>query len=341
MLADKAMLIAVHISLWGARKFDRQVSDEVAQTHEASSKAGRYNKHLLAEAEKLEELRGLASQIRLWFYKMTLPWSDEGFRLLPSESYFEFTQQFSEFKVTFDQLVREFIDAYPGYCEKARPILGGLHRDSDYPDIEELLAKFDLRTDIVPIPCGEDFRVSLGQEEKVRVAREIDQQVKQSVSRGMGELWSRLKESVVRLAAQLERPKARLHSATLRNLLEVAEIVPRLNVTNDDELTNLANETQARLASFSRQELAQSGAVRARAAGIANELAVRIKCAMKARGYDVSDKTADSPLDKVFPSGVVQMPEVSQQSDQPQPETATPADAIVSKMADYYMELIA
>ena len=342
MLADKAMLVAIHVSLWGARKFDRQVSDEVAQSHEASSKAGRYNKHLLAEAEKLEELRTLAGQVRLWFYKITLPWSDDGNRLLPSASYFEFTKQFSEFKVAFEQLVREFIDAYPGYRENARPILGGLHRDSDYPEIEELLAKFDLRMEILPVPCGEDFRVSLGQEEKARVARDIDQQAKQSLSRGMGELWSRLKESVVRLAAQLERPKARLHSATLRHMLEVAELVPRLNVVKDEELTTLANETLARLGCFSRQDLAQAGAMRTRAASIANEMAARIKSAMKARGYDVSDKSADAPLRGLSTSGVAQMPDQPQQSAQPpQPKPTTPAaDAIISKMADY-MELIA
>ena len=167
-----------------------------------------------------------------------------------------------------------------------------MYRDSDYPDWSKLTEKFDLTTDILPIPCGEDFRVTLGAEEKARVAREIDQQVKQSLTRATSELWSRLMQAVAHLAAQLERPKARLHMSTLRNVTEIADLVPRLNVTNDEELTALAQETNSRLASFTRQDLAQHPAARTRAAGIANELAAKIKHAMKDRGYDALDESA-------------------------------------------------
>ena len=231
-------------------------------------------------------MRTLAGQIRQYFYKVTLPWSDEGYRLLASHLYFEFTNQMSEFKTAYEQLVREFLDAYPTYREQARSSLGLLYRDSDYPDWSKLTKKFDLTTDILPIPSGEDFRVTLGEEEKARVAREIDQQVKQSLTRATSELWSRLMQAVAHLAAQLERPKARLHTSTLRNVTEIADLVPRLNVTNDEELTALSQETNSRLANFTRQELAEHPTARARAAGIANELAAKIKHAMKDRGYN-------------------------------------------------------
>ena len=62
MISDKAMLICLHITMWSARKFDKRVSEEVAQSHEANTNAGRYNKHLLDQAEKLEELRALAQR---------------------------------------------------------------------------------------------------------------------------------------------------------------------------------------------------------------------------------------------------------------------------------------
>ena len=54
MISDKAMLICLHITMWTARKHDKRVSEEVAQSHEANTNAGRYNKHLLDQAEKLE-----------------------------------------------------------------------------------------------------------------------------------------------------------------------------------------------------------------------------------------------------------------------------------------------
>jgi hypothetical protein len=330
--------------MWTARKHDKRVSEEVAQSHEANTNAGRYNKHLLDQAEKLEELRALAGQIRQYFYKVTLPWSDEGYRLLPSHLYFEFTNQMSEFKTAYEQLVREFLDAYPTYREQARNSLGLLYRDSDYPDSSGLTEKFDLTTDILPIPCGEDFRVTLGAEEKARVAREIDLQVKQSLTRATSELWSRLMQAVAHLAATLEQPKARLHTSTLRNVTEIADLVPRLNVTSDEELSALAQETSSRLSSFTRQDLAQHPAARTRAAGIANDLAAKIKCAMKDRGYDTSDEsaaighvsgTAEAPV-----AVVVQMHDPKASDPATQPAPAPQPDQIMARMFDY-MELMA
>jgi hypothetical protein len=71
MITERAMLAAVHISIWTAIKHDRKVSRDVAQQHGAHAGAGRYNKQLLREAEKLEALRSLSGQIRQYVYKIT------------------------------------------------------------------------------------------------------------------------------------------------------------------------------------------------------------------------------------------------------------------------------
>ena len=101
MITEQAMLAAVHISIWTAVKHDRKVSRDVADQHGAHQGAGRYNKQLLRGADKLDELRTLAGQIRQHFYKITLPWSDEGFRLLPANFYFDLMARMREFEAGF------------------------------------------------------------------------------------------------------------------------------------------------------------------------------------------------------------------------------------------------
>ena len=64
MITERAMLAAIHISIWTAVKHDRKISRDVASQHGAHESAGRYNKQLLRGAEKLEALRSLAGQIR-------------------------------------------------------------------------------------------------------------------------------------------------------------------------------------------------------------------------------------------------------------------------------------
>src|SRR5579864_4460732 len=126
MITERAMLAAIHISIWTAVKHDRKIGREVASQHGAHESAGRYNKRLLRGAEKLEALRSLAGQIRPSFYKITLPWSDEGYRLLPAHFYFQLTTQVREFEAAFARSVDEFLEIYPSYIEQVRPELNGL-----------------------------------------------------------------------------------------------------------------------------------------------------------------------------------------------------------------------
>ena len=82
----RALLVWLTISTWSARKYDRRVSQSVNQQFHVHSDAGRYNKYLLpVDAGSYKTLIALASAIRVEHYTHTLAWSDEGWRLLPSE----------------------------------------------------------------------------------------------------------------------------------------------------------------------------------------------------------------------------------------------------------------
>src|SRR4051812_13677364 len=221
MITERAMLAAVHISIWTAVKHDRKVSRDVAQQHGAHEGAGRYNKQLLREAEKLESLRSLAGQVRQYFYKITLPWSDEGYRLLPAHFYFDLTAKMREFEQAFMQQVEEFLAVYPSYIEQVRPELNGLFREEDYPTSEKLRSKFGVRLEVQPIPSGEDFRVTLSQEEQSRVAHEIDENVRQSLKRGTEDLWARLKDVVSHMVERLQEPESRFHASLVTNVFEL------------------------------------------------------------------------------------------------------------------------
>src|ERR1700678_1142411 len=203
MITERAMLAAVHISIWTAVKHDRKISRDVADQHGAHKGAGRYNKQLLRGADKLDELRTLAGQIRQHFYKITLPWSDEGFRLLPANFYFDLMARMREFEAGFEQGVESFLRVYPSYIEQVRPELNGLFREEDYPSAEKVRAKFGVKLEVLPIPSGDDFRVTLSEEEQARVAREIDESVRLSLNRGTKHLWVRLTDVLTRMVDKL------------------------------------------------------------------------------------------------------------------------------------------
>ena len=284
MITERAMLAAVHISIWTAIKHDRKVSREVAEQHGAYAGAGRYNKQLLREAERLESLRALSGQIRQYFYKITLPWSDEGYRLLPAHFYFELTTKMREFEQAFAQQVEEFLVVYPSYIEQVRPELNGLFREEDYPSTEKLRNKFGVKLEVLPIPSGNDFRVTLSEEEQARVAREIDENVRQSLQKGTEDLWTRLKGVVAHMVERLNEPESRFHASLVTNICELVELLPRLNVNQDEELNRFAWEIRDRLCGFTARDLKKNEILRAATANDAAEILTKMDAVLRARG---------------------------------------------------------
>jgi hypothetical protein len=283
MITERAMLAAVHISIWTAIKHDRKVSREVAEQHGAYAGAGRYNKQLLREAERLESLRTLSGQIRQYFYKITLPWSDEGYRLLPAHFYFELTTKMREFEQAFAQQVEEFLALYPSYIEQVRPELNGLFREEDYPSTDKLRNKFGVKLEVLPIPSGNDFRVTLSEEEQARVAQEIDENVRQSLQKGTEDLWTRLKGVVVHMVERLNEPESRFHASLVTNICELVELLPRLNVNQDEELNRFAGEIRDRLCGFTARDLKKNEILRAATADDAAQILTEMDAVLRGR----------------------------------------------------------
>jgi hypothetical protein len=294
MITEKAMLAAVHISIWTAVKHDRKVSRDVADQHCAHHGAGRYNKQLLRGADKLDELRTLAGQIRQYFYKITLPWSDEGFRLLPSNFYFELMARMREFEVSFEQGVEGFLRVYPQYIEQVRPELNGLFREEDYPSVDKIRSKFGIKMEVLPIPTGSDFRVQLSAEEQARVSREIDANVRESLMRGTEDLWKRLREVVARMVERLNEPESRFHGSLVTNIADLVEILPKLNVSGDTNLNRFAEQINERLCNYSAQELKRNDLLRAATATDASNIVAEMDDLLRDREEEIASvPTAD------------------------------------------------
>ncbi|MDR5728019.1 MAG: hypothetical protein RB191_11400 [Terriglobia bacterium] len=275
-ITEKAMLAQVHISVWTARKHDRKASREVAETNGASEDAGRYHKRLLCKGSKLDEILSLSGRIRQAFYEITLPWSDDGPRILPGNLYFDFNAKMRDFEREFHTAVESFLISYSDYVQQVRPVLGALFRAEDYPDVSKLREKFEIKVDILPIPSGSDFRVNLSDAETARIAHEIDETTRKSTERGIRDLWMRLFEVVRHMASRLEDPDARLHGTVVTNVSELVELLPHLNLTGDPALTALTEQTREQLCRYSADHLRASAASRAETAANATRLAQTI-----------------------------------------------------------------
>ena len=131
-LSHDAMLVSLRITAWSGRLYDRQASNHVAAHHDASASAGRYNKRLLPKAA-FAALTATISKIRSTHYEQTLPWDDQGSRMLTVANYERYTELLDGLR---ERMVRErarFIEDYDDNIDQARLDLGKLFRIEDYP----------------------------------------------------------------------------------------------------------------------------------------------------------------------------------------------------------------
>src|SRR6476660_2939846 len=125
-LTERALLVSLQIHEWGAQRFDRFVSDQVARDHGAEpTAAGRYTKFLIPK-EFLAPIRTVRNEARALHRELTLPWLDDGFRILPVSLHLQYTEKFQRLRTRFETAVTEFIAAYGRAKSSAKTTLGAL-----------------------------------------------------------------------------------------------------------------------------------------------------------------------------------------------------------------------
>ena len=237
---------------------------------------------MLLPKEALAEIQKIVSEARQEHYFMTLPWDDNGYRVLPAAAYMEHTEKMRELSNRFTPAVEALGQQFGQLVEDAKLRLGGLFRPADYPAPDELSSKFSFETKVMPLPDAGDFRVSLGDEEKERIKRQITTAVEASLQVASRDLWLRLYEAVTHLAERLqayqvteERVEHPFRDSVVTNLVKLVDILPKLNVTADLELERLAAQVRASLL-VDPQELRKSESVRTETAKAAAIIAQRM-----------------------------------------------------------------
>ena len=202
-LTDDAMQVSLRITAWSGRLYDRQASNHVAVHHDAAASAGRYNKCLLPKAA-FAALTATVSACRTAHYENTVPWDDQGSRLLTVANYEHYTELMNGFR---ERMVRErarFIEDYDVNVDQARLDLGKLFRIEDYPSKEALHDKFSIRYRITPVQDAEQFMAKLATDDVDRVKRDIEQQIEERLHDAVGDLYRRFGEAVERVSERLQ-----------------------------------------------------------------------------------------------------------------------------------------
>lgn len=273
MIQSKAMLVDLTISQWTATKHDKAVSAEVETAH-AAKDAGRYNKRLIDKAH-LAEINRIANELRKHHYSRTLPWTDKGQRLLPSELFLDYRQDMAKYKADFQAAVSTFIKLYPQLVQDARMRLGTMYQAEDYPQPTDLSALFDITVEFAPVPDANDFRVDVSKETQDEIRQQITDAVSLRQAKMVKECWARMREVVGRIAEQCSKENGVIRDSLIDNARDLVNILGGLNVTANPTIATIEVAIRSKLIVPAAQ-LRTSPTVRAEVARVAHALLERM-----------------------------------------------------------------
>jgi len=279
-LADRAMLVGVKLSMWTGRKLDKAATEKVNKDHDAAEDAGRYNKSLIAK-DALKRITKAVNDARAAHYERTLPWADEGLRILPAAAYEMYQNDMRRRRTEFEAAVDEFAGQYAGYKLEAIRRLGGLYREDEFPDISRIRERFSFGLRVLPMPDAADFRVTLGSGAVEKIRADIEASMQEALEDAMKDAWSRIVDKVGRVADRLTkyqpgtdgtRAEGTFRDSLIQNVRDLVDILPTFNLTNDPVLHATIERMRNELCGADVQVLRDNPVVRAETAAAAQSI---------------------------------------------------------------------
>lgn len=265
-LADKAILARLRRSMYQPYAFDEKATLQVEAANGVQG-AGRFNKRLLKNCNTLKECNSKFNDLYQHFVRHTVPWLDDGVRMLPNAQYFDFAADMRRMIQAANDSADLLAKDWDRLVQDDLQRLGSLGNPKDYPSADELRASFDATIRFFPIPSSNDFRIAVSEEDKAdmeRAIREAEAAVRKHL---MEEMLGPVKKFVEKMSVPIGSEGAIFRDSLVENLQDVVDRLPRLNINNDPDVSQTIEDIQAIVSQYGRNPdvLRESPITRARA----------------------------------------------------------------------------
>ena len=271
-VADRAMLADLSVTFWTAHKKDHEISDETARAKHASEDAGSWWTSLLPPKAQAGILAA-RTRARATHFEFTLPWHNDGARILPAEMFWAYTQLMREHEKQYREAVEKFLTQYPTFVDTAKVRLGVMFHAEDFPTADVLRTKFYWKVRVSGIPTGADFRVDLGSKDDTdAIKAEIDSQLMDDLRGTLGDLWERLFTVVTNFAEKMKEEKPIFRDSLVENIKDTCHILSKLNILGDENLEQVRKQVMDTLAAMPAEELRDNPEQRKTSAKAADDI---------------------------------------------------------------------
>lgn len=282
-IANNCMVLNLHLGIWTGQRLDRDATSQLTRDAGADSDAARVNKHLISK-QSMKDVNAAANSIRTHFYTNTLPWKDNGDRVIKRGGFTKFIEEHERLVAEFHNQVKVFAnDKYAVELERSGFRMGDLFKAEDYPTPREVLRKFHVTLAIDPVTTFSDFRVDLDEKNAAKVQASMEQAANDRIMKAMSSVWERVLTVVDNYVTRTKAGTG-IRIELVDNLREIVDLLPELNIIDDPRLDGIRSMISDRLASHEAVDLRTDDSVRAQAAKDAEDIRERMRGFMTAMG---------------------------------------------------------
>lgn len=245
-IGSSAMFAELSIGNWTARKLDRTATKQTTAAAGAADDAGAFHKKLIASPTLDAVQKHIANTRANVHYRLTMPWSDMGLRLLPTAVFPDYYRLITEAEQKFHQLVAEFLQEYEWAKAQAQARLGSMFSDDDYPSVEAVAAKFRFRHTQTPVPNVDDFRLNIGHEAEAALKTQYANFYTAQIDAAMRDVWQQTYDALSKMSERLDyadkedkETRKIFRDSLVENVRDLLGLLPKFNITQDQRLENM------------------------------------------------------------------------------------------------------
>lgn len=293
VLSEKAMIVRLAVSGWSGRITDKVVTAELNEIKNAAVDAAIVTKTLI-DKNHLKIIRNIVSGMKKYHNEQTMPWDNNGGRLLPSTEFNAYTMKFRESQRALETAVTDFVLQYPGYISESEERLGALFSVDDYPAVTEIQDKFSIETNFEKVPEADDFRVDIPEHEQQKIREQIEGRIEARHADSMKRLWTRIFKAVEHINTKLSEDNGIFRDTLVENVEQLVEVLPALNILDDQALTDMTNELRETLCGYAPDDIRKNDVIRKELAEKSGEVLEKIAAVSNLFAADGPDLDADA-----------------------------------------------
>ena len=267
---SRGMIANLNIGQWNGSRIDRDLTNEVHANHGMKESAGKYVKQLLP-VEFFAPIQKVVSAARAEHIALTLPWLNNGGRILSVKAHDTYTARIAALETEFKSAVQDRANVLPSAIDQARVILNGSFDATVYPTQDGFKRRYSWNVGLFPIPRGADFRVELGDAQCDAIRADIERSSQASLNAAIADVYVRVGKVVSAMVERLqgykpgsekERASGAFHASLVENIRDLAGLIPALNIADDSRLTSLSDRLLRELCEHDAKALKDSDNLR-------------------------------------------------------------------------------